>query len=427
MIKKSLNSLLIFSLVFIFGCAPENTLTPLTTAVRSGSPSPANSPQPSITPTSELSPTLTHTPESGVTSDRPILIQFGADLINSTVSVNPMNSLLMAYCSPGEIHYTLDGGSTWQTVSTDKVNIAAERIGYQDFSAGDGQPRCFQAIQDPINEQSFYAVFSMVKPEFGAPPLFFMGFFTTDGGTSWQSIPPPDGTTVEQFGGFWGDGNGLVQALFVNPENPPESPDIPIVLETTDGGLTWSSGQLVCPPEGICLRWGAAASTIPGMGSPLPQPALVSLDDGITWQPLGQPVELRLPGPNQLVAFSKDRGARISGEIVYSVESGSPFLLTEDSGETWFEQELPLLPDTSNDQDVFPGLQLLPDGSLISQGAETSTWYLLPPGSSSWCSLDSDDLPSYPAQLAISNGQAWWLALETGELRSLPLDKFTCH
>lgn len=415
-------------LILLISCVPQTIQTPVITDVKSTlpQPSPTISPQPSPTPTIEISPTFSTVTEAPEVTEIPLLIQYGVDLNNRVVSVNPIDTNQMAYCSSGGINFSMDGGETWQAISTNPVSIAAQNIGYQDFSGENVPPTCYQAFQDPDRAQSFYAVFSTIKPEYGAPPLFYMGFLTTDSGATWQAVPPPENSTYEYFGGYWSDGSSRVQALFIETENLSDSPALPIVLETTDGGSTWSPGQLICPPVGMCLRWGAAASMIPGMGSPLPQPAYYSQDNGATWLALGSPVELRLPGPNQLISFSNNQGGRISGEIISATEGDAPYLFTEDNGQTWMERDLPPLPDATQAQNVYPGLQILPDGSLISQGAETSSWYLLPTGGSAWCSLETVELPSYPVQLAVSNGKVWWLTLETGELRSTNLEGLTC-
>lgn len=429
MYKRLSFPLVCYLFILLAACVPRIETTSISppSQSRSPAPSPANTPQLPITPNIETSPTLPAFTETPEITEKPRLIQYGADLNNRVVSVNSIDSNRMAYCSPGEIVFSNDGGATWLTVSTAPVNSAAQSIGYQDFSGENLTPTCYQAFQDPRHEQSFYAVFSMVKPEYGAPPLFYMGFFTTDRGSTWQVVPPPDTSTVEHFGGFWSDGSGLVQALSLDPESVIGSPEPPIVIQTSDGGLTWSPGSLSCPPAGVCMRWGPAASMIPGMGSPLPQTAYYSLDDGESWQPIEPPVELRLAGPNQLIAFSGSRAARISGEIKYSVEGSSPLLITEDNGQTWMEYELPALPDASENQNVFPGLQFLPDGSLISQGAETASWYLLPAGKTKWCALEVLDMPAQPVQLTVSSGQIWWLTLETGNLRSTPLVNLVCQ
>lgn len=423
---QSLLLLLVF--LIIAGCVPQGVLTPLATTVLPLSPAstPTISTPSTETPTSQPSPSPSVSTESASVPREPLWIQFGSDLTNRVVTVNPESPMQMAYCSAGEIHYTDDGGASWQTITTKGVASAAESSGYQDFSQDPSQPYCFSAFQDPRQADSFYAVFSTVKPEYGAPPLFFMGFFTTDRGASWQIVSPPPESSLEHFGGFWSDGSKLVQALFIDPNTQMDTPGMPLVLETTDGGMNWSAAVLTCPPAGLCLRWGPAASMIPGMGSPLPQPAYLSKDGGGTWEAIEPPVELRLPGPNQLISYSESAGARISGEIMFSVESSKPVILTQDNGQTWHEFPLPALPDAGEIQGVYPGLQLLPDGSLISQGAETPSWYLLPPGDAGWCSLKRVDLPSYPVQLAVSVDQVWWLTLDTGEVHATPLESLTC-
>jgi hypothetical protein len=156
--------------------------------------------------------------------------------------------------------------------------------------------------------------------------------------------------------------------LFTDPAGSFDTPTPPLVMETRDGGLTWSPGQLVCLPAGACLRWGAATGVISGMGSPAPQSVYTSIDNGGTWIDPGQTVELRAAAPNQLAAFSETSAALLSGASEY------PLRVTQDGGITWQPMDLPPLPGSQAGGFGYPGLQILPDGVSLALNADSTGW-----------------------------------------------------
>lgn len=380
---------------------------------------------PTATPTELPQPTAT--PTAPPFPPPPVLVQAGVDLNNRVVSVDAGDPNRLAYCAPDEIRISADAGATWTSIPIAGAADAASALGYPVFPPDGSQPpQCFSVTLDASHPASIFAVFATAKEEFGAPPLFYMGFYTTDSGGTWQSAPFPEGASLETFGGFFSDGAGAVQALHTPVNAPPEASNVLPVLQTTDGGASWSPGSLTCPAMGPCLRWGPAAMTIPGMGSPLPQYALSSPDGGQTWVNLEPPAELRVSPPNQLVAFSNETAMRISGSISFAADGGNPVSLTLDGGQTWEDYPLPLLPGADPNIPVYPGLQVLPDGAFLSQGAEDARWYLLRPGVLEWCQLENPDLPSFPVALPAAGGSLRWVDPEGYTIRSAPLADLTC-
>jgi len=353
--------------------------------------------------------------------EAPIWIQPGADLINRVVAVDPLDSQRIAYCAPSEIRLSLDGGQTWTTIPTAVVGAAAEASGYPVFQQDPAPPpTCLSVTVDPKHPDSFYATFETANKEYGAPPVFFMGYTTADNGATWQIVPPPSPQAVETFGGFYTDAEGTVQARYSDPSSPIDATASPLVQASPDGGLTWSPGSLTCPPDGPCLRWGPAPGFISGMGAPLPQSILTSLDGGNTWTAPGLSVELRMPAPNQLVAFSNTQAVLLSGSGDY------PIRLTQDGGQTWQVIALPPLSGDSEVSPYFPGLQILPDGSLLSQMMDGAGWMMLPPTAQSWCALNLQGLPSLPVLLQSTADQLWWISPETGEIKHLLIQDLAC-
>lgn len=390
------------------------------------SPTSSSSPTPRPTETEDTVPTGTPTSLHSITAPSRLLwVSFSADLFNRVISVDPGNSQRIAYCAPDQIHLSLNSGQTWEeAIPTHGISAVAEASGYIIF---DSASACISVTLDPEYPGSFYTVFTTAQEQYEAPPIFYMGFFTTDYGSTWQLVPPPPSATFEDFGGFWNLGGETVEALFTKLAQTTDPAANILVQETVDGGRSWQSGELSCPQSSPCLRWGPAASNIPGMGSPLPQDILVSSNTGKTWSFIDPPVELRSPSPNQLAALSEQKIAIISGSITLSADpDAQPLRISEDGGLTWQVITLPLLSFENADLDYYPGLQILPDESFLSQSPESSTWLWLSPDNPIWCPVNTDELPTHPVLLRSVSDQLWWVDPEDNEAQHISISEITC-
>jgi hypothetical protein len=350
-------------------------------------------------------------------SHAPLWIQPASGLLTPAMTADPSNPARLAYCTPGAIRVSPDGGASWISIPIGAVETL---LAAGPYAIGQSPAACNSVTLDESHPQSFYVVFTTVNQQYGAPPEYFMGFFTLDGGKTWQAVPTPpeEGAPpmVERFGGFWSDGK-TVQALFLGDVTGGDLQPPPVLVQqTADGGATWRPAALACPSSGPCLRWGPAPSEIAGMGSGLPQWVMASADRGQTWISTGQSVELRMNGPHALAAFSQTEAALISGDAVY------PLRYTRDGGKTWQALSLPSLPGAAQ----FNGLQLLPDGSLVAMNPDSGAWYELAPAAQDWCALSLSIPGNYPVVLQAAGDKVWWLSPVDESLQSAPLSSFTC-
>jgi photosystem II stability/assembly factor-like uncharacterized protein len=346
----------------------------------------------------------------------PLWIAPASSLMDAFVSIDAGDPNHLAYCAQDVIKISSDGGKNWSSISSAGVEAAAASIKYSTSAQGNqGAGTCLSVTLDNAHPQSYFATFQTVNPQYGAPPVYYMGFYTVDGGKTWKPVPSPSPQQVERFGGFWTDGKGLVQALFGG-----EQQDSLTVIQTSDGGNTWNPGALVCPSSGPCLRWGPHGGSIGGMGSPLPQTIMHSNDGGKTWLSTGQTVELRMPGPKELVALSDSSAVLIDGGGQY------PLQLTQDGGQTWTALSLPELPGSEGGGFPYSGLQMLPDGSLVAQPQQNTAWMLLAPGASQWCQVSASAQPKDAVLMRFSGDTAWWInSGETSPL-STPIAGLIC-
>jgi photosystem II stability/assembly factor-like uncharacterized protein len=356
---------------------------------------------------------------SSLSLGQPLWIQPSANLLSPEVSVDPGDAQRLAYCLPNAIQLSTDGGNNWISIPTQGV---AKVVGsqYTFFSQGDAtkQVQCLSVTLDAAHPDSFYAVFETANKSYGAPPVFFTGFVTSDKGKTWKAAPASSQKMAESFGGFWSDGKGTIQALYnENPGGQGQTPTVS-VEQTSDGGKTWAQGMLICPTSGPCLRWGASAGAITGMGAS-PQWLYYSSDGGKTWISHGLSVEIWMVTPGELVA-SSDKEA-----ILISSAGDFPLRMTQDGGQTWQVVSLPSLPGNDSSGPLFSGLQALPDGSLLAQSSD-QTWFRLLPSAQNWCALGKANLPGSGERMWGSGSELWWLSTEAGKLEQTPLNSLTC-
>lgn len=411
--------LLLSIALLLAGCdllpgAPAPTDTPT-------SPTPQASPTEAAATTTatatEPAPTDTPTPINTLEPPavvQPVLrIEPAASLIDPILGQDPADPQRLAYCTTEALLLSDDGGANWEPISLGSLGTALAGTDYELRPAfGPDQPACLAVTLDSTFPDSLYLTAEAQLRQFGAPPVFFIGFYTSDRGQNWQLLPLPEPGLIESFGGFWSDGQGTVQVLY-GSDGPDQAPQ---VQQTTNGGVSWSAADLACPPLGPCLRWGAAPSNIPGMGSPLPQVLFHSVDGGDSWLPAAGPVELRFPGPS-LLAIWPDRQA----ELLSGYES--PYLQqTSDGGASWQPVDLPPLPGASSPD--YPGLQPLPDGAYLAQSGDGG-WYRWQAGQD-WCPLPPDTLPARLPLLRFTANQALWLDPQSGVVNRLPLAGLQC-
>jgi photosystem II stability/assembly factor-like uncharacterized protein len=342
-------------------------------------------------------------PWSAVTNVQPVLFQDSARLTIPSVTFDPADPQRIAYCAPGSIELSADGGTSWSQIPTLGVTEVASTTNYPVFTGGSSQPpACRSVTLDPDHPQSFYTVFATAQEPYGAPPIYLMGYFTVDAGKSWQLVAPPQGYTIAQFSGFRATPDA-VQALFAGQPSSPEQAPPFTVEQTSDGGRTWAPADLTCPASAPCIGWGPAPSQIGGMGIDYPQAIEISTDGGKTWETPGWPTQVILNfGPSQLVTLSD------STLVLMSPGDDYPFRLSQDGGQTWKVISLPPLAGADGNVPPYPALQMLPNGALLAQSSTGNAWQMLVPGAQEWCTV-STILPTTADLFVAIDGQLWWL------------------
>jgi hypothetical protein len=336
---------------------------------------------------------------STLSATTPIAITRSTPLTGPVVTTDDGSPGRAAVCVADGIAVSADSGGSWNTVPTDGARqeiVAAGFAAYPDASDSATGPLCLDALLEATHPDSVYATFEVAKPPYGAPPIVNLGLFSTDGGATWQSVPPPDGAVAAGFGGFFRSSTG-VEALFATDAG---TNGLAVQL-TEDGGQTWTTTALDCPAEGPCVRWGPAANTLGSCAMhEYLQPLLVSLNGGArfaqpSWPDAGNGCFL-----NELVTLSASNLLLLRGQDEF------PLVASSDGGASWQTLALPPLPSTSQFDLRYDGLQMLPNGALIARG--TDGWYLLSPAAASWCGIDSA-LLSADASLVQADGPTVWV------------------
>ena len=356
---------------------------------------------------------------AGLAGVVPIAQSRSTPISDAALAVDPAHRERIAYCAPSAVQLSEDGGTTWTAIPTAPVVPDAEASGYPLLTTGGVPPACSSLALDPAAPGTVYAAFRAGKSPFGAPPIVFVPYVTTDAGASWSAVPPPPGLTPEAFGGFRETGGG-VDALFI--QRTAQSSGPPLVQRTLDSGASWAAAPFSCPTTGGCARWGAAPNLIGScaMNGRI-QLLLSSTDGGATWTDAGVGVNACVL--NELVALSNGALLLLSQDTTGSSRGGGSTAiahLSTDGGLSWADLSLPPLPGSAPRQ--IRGLLMLPDGSLIAR-VQGSGWALLRPGAEAWCGAGSTlPVPAEAADTATVIGdRLWWL--ENGDGGAPPVNR----
>lgn len=341
---------------------------------------------------------------AGLGAVRPLWIRGTRGLSGYAVTGAAATDGAVAVCGAagGGIRVSADGGATWSDVSTAGAVAATAGTGFvfqQGPSAQGPSASCEAALPDLGHAGSFYATFNLVAASCGcAPPYIPVGFVTVDDGSTWRTVPPPQGFTVGDFGGFEVDGS-VVSALF---SRRPASGDTPVVAveRTSDGGRTWAAGAFACLGSGPCVRWGPRPTSVNACMAEQGRSVLGSDDGGRTWR--SRTVVDLCQGAADLAAIGPSNLLLISGQSAF------PVGVSSDGGRTWRAVALPAVPTPVGTQTPrqYPGLHLLPGGTLAV--ADGTAMMLLPPGAAVWCPAVGVSVPQGATGFTVVGGRWWW-------------------
>jgi hypothetical protein len=308
----------------------------------------------------------------------------------SSVEPEP-GSPLIAWCLASGVEIT--GGSATVTAPTVGVAAALRDTNLRSFSSK--PPQCETVVLDPTHRGTIYAGFDTDSGG-SAPPIYLAALYTTDGGATWRTVPPPPGTTLEDFGGFTTEGHRVL-ALFAglksyNSRNYPEGTvhGLVSVEATSDGGVHWTPSTLGCPSAGPCATLGTYSwgncNMNPGPQSLLLGPAGASAPSGVRWTSSNWVTSVDSCRSPQLVVNSSHDLMVVDPSSQYSV------VRSTNSGSTWTYVALPRIPGTNYAPDSTPyanSLLLAPNGSLYAALTTSSSphqeLFRLEPHATSWC------------------------------------------
>jgi hypothetical protein len=306
------------------------------------------------------------------------------------------DSNIVAWCQSSGLE--IIGGPKEITVSTAGATAALAGSDLTMFSSPPSHPQCSDVLLDPRYGDSVYAGFDTAQNH-SAPPVYLAGLYTTDSGAVWHSVPTPAGATLESFSGFLTNGDSVL-ALFASPDGynsnssaPPGTTNGLVQAEvTSNGGASWSLTTLGCPSAGPCATFGPYQLGHCAMNSS-PQPLLVgpagaTASSGVRWRSSSWVTTVDSCYSQQLVVTSPHDLLLVDPSSEYAL------LRSTDSGATWTNYVLPLIPGSSSGADFLSfgsSLLLAPDGSLFASVASPSgqrqELFRLNPAATSWCQV----------------------------------------
>ena len=344
----------------------------------------------------------------------------------------------VAVCARGTgIRWTADGGRTWTDVPTAAAVPVAAGTKYV-FQLGSSAQvpasACASVLPDSRHPGSFYATFDLVAAACDcAPPYIAVGYVTTDQGAHWRPVPPPPGFTEGDFGGFQVRGDA-VQALFSNGEllRAGQAPHMAVV-QSTDGGVTWTAAPLGCPASGPCVRLGARPSNISTCMAEIVRTLFSSSDGGSGWRALRTIDECSGAGATDVAAVGPSALLLLRAELPAS-GGQAPLMaaqVSHDGGATWTVVAIPPLPEAAA---AYHGAGIrsatfLPDGAIAAP--DGTALELLAPGAATWCPAAGVTLPRGAGGFTVAGGSYWWTtvapaAVELVQPGSVPLSALRC-
>lgn len=298
----------------------------------------------------------------------------------------------LAWCEPGAVDVSDHGDAhVSSTIPTTEAVAELTKAGLVPYpSVSHERAACVGVELVPGHPHSALVAFS-VNPHQSAPPLALVAMATHDAGASWSPVPVPNGATETTFAGFRTVGSELVSTYRPKALSADGRPVVPLVEASTDGGRTWHQIVLACPSSGPCVTFGPYVPGNCAMNGST-QELLLGSSGGTSWTRPDWPTGVQACDPAELVPTG--------AHSMLLADSGSPYLLlrTTNGGRSWSAIGLPSLPGRSGSAQAFGpgqgGLIVLGDGSLLAwtthDGAPPSTsWQLLEPHASSWCSVTS--------------------------------------
>jgi hypothetical protein len=305
------------------------------------------------------------------------------------------DSHLIAWCQPSGLVVT--GGTSTIRISTHGAAAALVGTPLSLFSSSPSNPACATVLLDPTHRDSIFAGFG-TDAQGSAPPVYIAGEYTTDGGVSWHIVPVPAGYSIEDFGGFRAEGDRVL-ALFAGPNSYQNrrfasgtEGGVLRAEATSNGGISWSTSTLGCPPSGPCatlgpFEWGNCAMN--GANQPLlVGPPAPTTNAVVKWRSSTWVTSFNSCFSQQLVATSPH------DLLLLDPSSQYPLLKSTDSGMTWSYLTLPSIKGFNYGNDSVPldnYLLMAPDGSLFATltvpSGTRQELFRLKPGAIEWCQV----------------------------------------
>jgi hypothetical protein len=325
----------------------------------------------------------------------------------AAVVVDPANPTTHAWCDRSSVVVSSTNGT--RTVPTATASATLTRMGFSPYDSAHPGCNAVAFVDDTARTDPPALVVAFgVEPADQNPMSATVALVTLDNGRTWKPVPAPRGAQAIDFGDFRYQQGALVAAF--NPGSP-SAPGLPPLAETSrDGGRTWAPATVSCPTAGPCVTFGAFQSGNCAKGQAT-QAVLRSADGGRTWSEPLAPGWIGACAPAQLAATAD--GAELL------IDNMSEFTLrrSTDSGATWADIAVPLLPDQQPGFAVGigeDGIVILPNGSLLATGQQDS-WLMLRSGTDTWCGVNTAGTGvqgTANSTITVIGSQLWWLTYD---------------
>ncbi|WP_298210610.1 hypothetical protein [Ferrimicrobium sp.] len=309
-----------------------------------------------------------------------------------------------------------------RVVNTEGVATLLRQKGVPTYLADSEPCSDLAALHTSAGETLIAASYAIEIPN-QAPAFAYLPVISANDGTTWTTIPPPNGATDASFAGLQASHSGI-RAYFAIPHHAE-------IVESTDNGTSWTEGPLSCPSLGPCIQFSPTTDLFNCAMNGADEPILLSTNEGRSFTTSSWPSSVNACGPNEL--FSVD-----GTEYLIDPQSSFPLRRSTDGGVQWQAvSDIPTPPGVTTPGTSAPlgqtswgetTLVLPGTGDLLSIGSGIDS-ALLTPHAHHWCNVPAAIIPTDVGAATTGEHNLYFVTYSsstTTTFTSIPLTSLRC-
>jgi hypothetical protein len=345
------------------------------------------------TPFTILSPKTWHS--LGAFRPLSVTTNQSANTFNEPTPVTFGHGIIAVETTPGTLW--LHRGTTWKAVHTQPLASLAQAHGYPVLFGADPEPGLTSVTMVSGYPQSLFVAAESANKKYGdsIPPIYNTPYYSTNLGSSWHSVPIPQGYTAGDFGGYVTQGRTVIAYFSTTKGWTTES--------SRSGGRSWvKTATLPKPADGLALQLGPMQNGNFGQMGAGQYQTVLRLNGRGQW--VTAATFSNMVGMTTLTALSPTQALLLEPGGAY------PLQFTANAGKSWTYVALPPIPAAQPDSQT---MRMLANGDILEQATITNqtqpNWFLLKPGSDIWSKVPTSVIPSTVFNISVNGHSIWWI------------------